>query len=58
MYGINEVNNMFYYITENEICKHVTNDSTDVNKWLKEHQKTIKTIYTKHDMKEVIIEVK
>lgn len=26
---------MWYYITENEICKHVTNEITDVNKWLK-----------------------
>lgn len=49
---------MWYQIKENEICKHFTNDIAHVNKWLKEHQKTIKAIYPKRGMKEIIIEVK
>nr|DAH45198.1 MAG TPA: hypothetical protein [Caudoviricetes sp.] len=49
---------MLYYITENQICKHITNDVNDVNKWLKEHNKHIKNIYAKEWNKEIIVEVK
>lgn len=58
MYGINEVNNMLYYVTENKICKYITNDLNDVNKWLKEHNKNIKKIYAKNWNKDIIVEVK
>lgn len=49
---------MTYYITENQICKHITNDVEDVNRWLKEHNKHIKNIYAKNWNKDVIVEVK
>lgn len=49
---------MMYYITENEICKHMTNDVDDVNKWLKTNNKHIKNIYVKNWNKEIIVEVK
>lgn len=49
---------MRYYITENEICKHVTNEITDVNKWLKKHNKTINKIYVNDLDGDCIVEVK
>lgn len=58
MYGIKEVNKILYYITENEICKHITNGVDDVNKWLKANNKHIKNIYAKNWNKEIIVEVK
>lgn len=49
---------MVYYVTENQICKYITSGVDDVNKWLKEHNKHIKNIYSKNWNKEVIVEVK
>lgn len=48
---------MWYYITVGGVCKHVTNDINDINKWLKTNNKHIKNIYIKHK-NETIIEVK
>ncbi len=48
---------MWYYITIDGVCRYVTNEVNDVNKWLKEHNKHIKKIYIKRD-KETIVEVK
>lgn len=49
---------MMYYITVDGVCRHMTNDANDVNKWLKEHNKHIKNIYAKNWNKEIIVEVK
>ena len=48
---------MWYYITVGGVCKHVTNDVSDVNKWLKINNKHIKNIYCKNKQ-ETIIEVR
>lgn len=50
---------MWYYIMENQVCKHVTRSVEDVNNWLKTNNKYIKKIYAKdfnQDM--IIVEVK
>lgn len=50
---------MWYYIIENQVCKHVTCSVEDVNNWLKTNNKYIKKIYVKdfnQDM--IIVEVK
>ena len=47
---------MWYYITVGGVCKHVTNDLSDVNKWIKTNNKHIKNIYCKNKQ-ETIIEV-
>lgn len=49
---------MMYYITVDGVCRHMTNDVNDVNKWLKEHNKHIKNIYCEDFNKKVIVEVK
>lgn len=49
---------MMYYITVDGVCKHMTIDVDDVNKWLKANNKRIKNIYSKNWNKEVIVEVK
>ena len=48
---------MWYYITIDGVCRYVTNEVNDVNKWLKERNKHIKKIYIKRD-RETIVEVK
>ena len=48
---------MWYYITVDGVCKHIANDTKDVNDWLKKHNKHIKKIYIKRD-NETIVEVK
>lgn len=48
--------NNVYYITVGGVCKHVTNDLSDVNKWIKTNNKHIKNIYCKNKQ-ETIIEV-
>ena len=48
---------MTYYITVDGVCKHITKDVDDVNRWLKEHNKHIKTVYAKDWNKEIIVEV-
>lgn len=49
---------IWYYITEDGVCKHIENVTEDVNKWLREHNKHIKNIYAKDWNNEVIVEVK
>lgn len=41
MYGIDEVNNMLYYIIENDVCKCICSTSKSVNDWVKTHRKRI-----------------
>lgn len=56
MYGIDEVNNMFY-IVEKSVCECITPTIQSVNEWLKTNNKTIYKIY-QDEPKKVIVEVK
>lgn len=47
---------MWYYITIDGVCRYVTDEVNDVNRWLKERNKHIKKIYIKRDH-EIIVEV-
>lgn len=49
---------MWYYVVENQICRHITNNVDDVNQWLKNNNKHIKNIYCEDFNKKVIVEVK
>lgn len=57
MYGIEEVNNMWYYILEKNICMYITPDLSDVNKWLEMNNKSIIKIW-RRNANDIIIEVK
>lgn len=49
---------MFYYIKENQVCVYITNDAQDINKWLREHNKTIKSLNMNVITNDVTVEVK
>lgn len=49
---------MFYYIKENRVCVYITNDAQDVNKWLRENKKTIKSLNMNVITNDVTVEVK
>lgn len=49
---------MIYYIKENRVCVYITRDVQDVNRWLREHKKTIKSLDMNVITNSVTVEVK
>lgn len=49
---------MIYYIKENRVCVYITNDAQDVNKWLRENNKTIMSLNMNVITNDVTVEVK
>ena len=44
MYGIDEVNMMWYYITKDDYLKYMTNEVGDVNRYLLRNGYSVKNI--------------
>lgn len=44
MYGIDEVNNMWYYIVKGDYLKYMTNEINDANRFLLRNGYSIKNI--------------
>lgn len=49
---------MIYYIKENRVCVYITRDVQEVNKWLRENKKTIKSLDMNVITNDVTVEVK
>lgn len=48
---------MIYYIKENRVCVYITRDVQEVNKWLRENKKTIKSLNMNVITNDVTVEV-
>lgn len=44
MFGIDEVNSMWYYIVKGDYLKYMTNDKSDANRYMLKHGYSIKNI--------------
>lgn len=49
---------MIYYIKENRVCVYITRDVQEVNEWLRENKKTIKSLNMNVITNDVTVEVK
>lgn len=49
---------MIYYIKENRVYVYITRDVQEVNKWLRENKKTIKSLNMNVITNDVTVEVK